>query len=246
MLSILVLDTLQNNTVNATDCLKTAYAKRELPIKRLAVYDGLDSLGREPIEQFGRFSVFVASFSKPEREYIEFAKQLRERRERMFVLFVIDSKVDVSACVRPSVRPAGILFVPLEKKRIYQAINEIYGEYIKLMERREQQRFTIKSGGEYFTVNTGEILFFEAQGKKIAIKTRGQEILFYSNFEAILEQLPDCFMRCHKGYVVNTRMIAQASFTEMALTLRDQSVIPISRTHRDEIRQLLEAQGGQS
>jgi DNA-binding LytR/AlgR family response regulator len=245
MLSILLLDTLQINTVNATDCLKAAYTQRELPIKRLVVYDDLDALCREPIEQFSHFSVFVASFSKPEKDYIEFAKQLRRQRERVFVLFVVDSKVDVTTCVRPSVRPAGILFIPLEKKRIYQAINEIYSEYMKLMERRDQQRFTIKSGGEYFTVNTGEILFFEAQGKKIAIKTRGQEILFYSNFDTILKQLPDCFVRCHKGYVVNTKMIAQASFTEMTLTLRDQSVIPISRTYRDEIRLLLEAKGGQ-
>jgi DNA-binding LytR/AlgR family response regulator len=245
MLSILLLDTMQMNKVNVADCLKTAYTQRELPIKRLVLYDELAALRREPFEQLARFSVFIASFSKPEKEYIEFAKQLRVQRESLFVLFVVDGKVDVTTCVRPSVRPSGILFIPLEKKRIYQAVNEIYSEYMKLVERREQQRFTIKSGGEYYTVNTGEILFFEAQGKRIAIKTRGQEILFYSNFDTILEQLPDCFMRCHKGYVVNTKMITQASFTEMALTLKDQSVIPISRTHRDEIRLLLEAAGGQ-
>ena len=133
-----------------------------------------------------------------------------------------------------------MLYIPLEKARVYQTVSEIYMEYIRVSKHEEQPVFKVKSGGEYFSVNAGDISFFEAQGKKIAIKTRGQEIQFYSNFETIMEQLPDWFARCHKGYVVNTRLISQASFTEMTIILKDQSVIPISRTYRDEIRLLIE------
>lgn len=243
MLSILLLDTLYEEEINASELLKNAYARRELPIKRLAVFQELTQIRELPAEQLARYNVFVASFSKKMDEHIEFAQWLKRRKDHTYIVFILDKKADISACVRPSVRPSGILFVPLEKMRVFQTVHEIYVEYMRSAERETQPVFTIKTGGDYFTVNTGDISFFEAQGKKIAVKTRGQEISFYSNFDSVLEQLPDWFIRCHKGYVINTRHIAQVSFTDMTLKLKDHSVIPLSRTYRDELRTLLSVKG---
>ncbi|NMA33880.1 MAG: LytTR family transcriptional regulator [Clostridiaceae bacterium] len=243
MLSIIVLDTMHDEEPNISDILEEAYSKRDLPVKRLAVF-------REPAPLFGfaeeqsdRFNVFIASFSWLRDEYMELAQNLRRRRKNLFIVFVVGRNVDISCCVRPSVRPSGILFIPLEKQRIYQTLSEIYVELLRSAERGEQPVFTIRCGGEYYTIDTEDIFFFEAQGKKIAAKTRSQEIAFYSNFEAVLEQLPEWFVRCHKGFVVNTKQIVQASFTEMTLTLKDRSVVPISRTYRDEIRTIVESKG---
>lgn len=243
MLSIIVLDTLYEEEINISEILKDAYSTRSLPIKRLVIFKELLPLLKTSTEQIDRYNVLIVSFARLQIEYIEFAQKLRRQKENLFIIFVVDKKVDISLCVRPSVRPSGILFIPLQRKRIHQTIKEIYVELLRTVEREEQPVFTIKSGGEYFTVNTGDISFFEAQGKKIAVKTRGQEIAFYSNFESILEQLPNWFLRCHKGYVVNTRQIIQTSFTKMMLTLKDKSVIPISRTYRDGIRVFVESKG---
>ena len=243
MLNVLLLDTLVQNNKNVSDMLKTAYNQRELPISRLALFNEVSALSRYSFENKKQFNVFIATFSKPEEEFIELARMFRMINENIFIVFVVDRIVDVTSCVRPSVRPSGVLFVPLDKQCIYQTVREIYAEFIRVSERETQPVFTVRSEGEYYTVNTGDIMFFEAQGKKIAIKTRGQEILFYSNFESVLEKLPDWFVRCHKGYIVNTNEIVQTSFTKMTLSLRDQSCIPMSRTYRDEIRLLVEAKG---
>jgi DNA-binding LytR/AlgR family response regulator len=240
MLNILLLDTLRNENANISGILKDAYARRDLPIKRLAVFYQMQSLMKNPIERLSRFDVFISSFTKLEDACVDLAVSFRRQSDKIFIVFAVDKNVDIASCVRPSVRLSGILFIPLDKLMIYKTIDEIYAEYRKISERGEQPVFTVKSGGEYFTVNTGEISFFEAQGKKIAIKTRGQEILFYSNFETVLEQLPDWFIRCHKGYVVNTKLIAQTNFTDMTIRLNDQSVIPVSRTYKDEVRSLIE------
>lgn len=243
MLSVVVLDTLWEEEVNISSIIKAAYVQRELPIKRLLVTHELSLLLNNADENIKRCNVFIASFGKMAADYIEFAQLLRRNRENIFIVFILDKKVDISACVRPSVRPAGILFIPLEQLRVYQTIREIYVEHLRISEREEQPVFMIKNGADFFSVNTGDISFFEAQSKKIALKTRGQEILFYSNFETILEQLPDWFARCHKGFVVNTKEIVKANFTEMTLTLKDKCTIPISRTYRDEIRALLNLKG---
>jgi|GEM_PF-1580347 len=243
ILSILLLDTLCEEDNNVSNFIKPAYLQRDLPIKRLAVFSKLSTLLENPIEKIVRCNVFIASFSKPENEYIELAKTLRLHREDIFILFVVDKSVDIAACVRPSVRPTGVMFIPLEKTHIYQAIKEVYIEYMRTTEREKQPIFTIKNGAEYVKINTGDISFFEAKGKKIAVKTKGQEIMFYSNFNTVLDSLPAWFMRCHKGYIVNTKLITHASFTEMTLKLKDQSVIPMSRTYRNEIRALVDAKG---
>ena len=244
MLSVLVLDLLYGQEVNLSELLKTASRQRELPIRRLAVLRKFAPLREGRLKQIDEYNVFIASFAKLEEEYIEFAQNFRKRKDDVFIVFVVDKEVDISTCVRPSVRPSGILFIPLEPSRIFQTIKEIHLEYQRTTEREAAPVFTVKSGGAYFTINTGDIYFFEAQGKKIAAKTRGQEISFYSSFDSVLEQLPDWFIRCHKGYVVNTKQITRTSFTEMTLTLKDKSVIPISRTYRNQVRVLLEPKEG--
>ena len=227
-----------------SELLKAAHSRRELPIKQLAVFDEFSSLLSVAMERLSHFNVFIASFDNILDEYIAFAQKIRKLKDSIFIVFAVDKSVDISSCVRPSVRPSGILFIPLEQKRIYQNIREIYAEYLRMSSRDEQPLFSIKSGGEYFSVDTGDILFFEAQGKKIAVKTKGQEISFYSNFDAVLEQLPNWFVRCHKGYVVNLKQATGANFTDMTLTLRDRSIIPVSRTYKDDVRALLAPKGG--
>ena len=135
MLSIIVLDTMHDEEPNISDILEEAYSKRDLPVKRLAVF-------REPAPLFGfaeeqsdRFNVFIASFSWLRDEYMELAQNLRRRRKNLFIVFVVGRNVDISCCVRPSVRPSGILFIPLEKQRIYQTLSEIYVELLRSAER---------------------------------------------------------------------------------------------------------------
>ncbi|HWQ79801.1 MAG TPA: LytTR family DNA-binding domain-containing protein [Anaerovoracaceae bacterium] len=239
MLNAIIIDTLWDETPSISAIMKEAYVRRELPVKRMSIVRELPSLLKASDESvLDNCNLFMASFDENAKQYTEFAQHLRRRRESVFIVFLLNSKSDVSACVRPSIRPSGILFIPPEKMLVYQTVREIYLEHMRIDERDKQPAFVIKSGSDYYSLNTGDISFFEAQGKKIAVKTRGQEILFYSNFDTVLEQLPGHFIRCHKGFVVNTKQIGHINFTEMAITLTDKSIIPFSRTYRDILKSI--------
>jgi DNA-binding LytR/AlgR family response regulator len=112
----------------------------------------------------------------------------------------------------------------------------------ELLQTREAlpEVFMIKNGAEYLPVRLSEIFFFEAKAKKMALKTKSQEITFYATFEQVTEQLPAWFMRVHKGFIVNTRKIKSANFSELALTMTDGSAIPISRRNKADVRAMLE------
>ena len=86
---------------------------------------------------------------------------------------------------------------------------------------------------------------FEAQGRKVALRTKAQEISFYSSFEQLAGQLPEWFLRCHRGYIVNMKKARNVSFAESVIELTDGSSVPLSRTYRDPMRAALgRLQGG--
>jgi len=245
MLNIAILDTLykEENENNISYYIKNAYKNHELPIKNIMISNSLLKL-KEKIELLKNTDVFILSLLSDNivNESIDFIKSIEPIVNNIFIIYIIDDNVNISKFVRPSIQPAGILLIPLEKSIIYNTINEIYVEKLKNKIKDKNKFFKIKNGSDYYMIDTDTISFFEAQGKKIAVKTNGQEITFYSNFDTILNQVSNNFIRCHKGYVVNINLIVQVNFTEMILILKDKCCIPISRTYKDNIKSLFELQ----
>lgn len=200
----------------------------------------LPQFPRQRIEAGQYHLVVLAPREEAGEELIAALADLRRRNGRLFVALVLPPGCDLSRFIRPSIQPSGVLFVPLDRGKLYALIREIEAE----RERTEgpSQVFAVKTGGEVFYVETQRIFFFEARSKKIALKTDVQEILFYSSFDKLQSQLPGQFVRCHKGFLVNTALIQAVRWPEMELTLRDGSVLPISRTGRQVLQQALAEQ----
>jgi DNA-binding LytR/AlgR family response regulator len=132
---------------------------------------------------------------------------------------------EVSRCLGSSPKLRVLL------KRLLDEIRQLRGE-----EEDDGSVFPVKNGAETRLMRACDIYFFESRGRKIALRTRAQEITFYSNFESLASQLPNWFLRCHRGYIVNMKKMTGADFSENTLTLSDDSAIPISRTYRDAVR----------
>lgn len=184
--------------------------------------------------------ILLAPREEVTEDLITALADLRRRNGRLFVALVLPPNCDLSRFIRPSIQPSGVLFIPLVPERLYALIGEIESERART--EGPDQVFAVKTGGEVFYVETQRIYFFEARSKKIALKTDVQEILFYSSFDKLLSQLPGQFVRCHKGFLVNTALIQAVRWPEMELTMRDGSVLPISRTGRQVLQQALAQQ----
>jgi hypothetical protein len=216
--------------------LREAYEQRDLPIKRFSAYEdwheALRGTEGQPVD------AVVVAYGRKRDCYLKFVERMEERNPRLRVVFVPDCK---RAAPWPPVDGRGnqrLLHAPLDPSDLYLAIREIYADSLGHGRPGPSEGgvFQCKIKGEHLAVDTDDILFFEAQGKMIALKSPGQEVKFYSNFEGILRQLPRWFVRCHKGYVVNLRQVASVSYTAMEIHLLDQSVLPVSRSYRDHLR----------
>ena len=238
MLSVLVLETLENESPCASGILGHGVKQRALPVKRLVIVRNLKGFAAES-EDTAKYNVIVFSLKKVQKTHVEIAIGLRSKISGLFVVFVLSDFSDVEAVARPSVQVSGILFAPPEAKKLFSVFREIYSEYLRVFQDAQSQ-FVVKSGSERAFVNLSDICFFESRAKKIALKTLSQEILFYSNFEKVMEQLPASFVRCHKGFVVNSLHIKSFDGRGMSLTLRDGSCIPVSRSGKQAVVEVLE------
>jgi DNA-binding LytR/AlgR family response regulator len=117
--------------------------------------------------------------------------------------------------------------------------DEIYRLSGELDAYNDGNMFQVRAEGEVRLIRACDILFFEAQGRKIALRTEAQEICFYSNFKQVLLRLPDFFRRCHKGYIVNTRKIKSINFNQSVIHMNEGSAVPFSRSYREEVQGIL-------
>ena len=126
--------------------------------------------------------------------------------------------------------------------KLRRLIKRMYGEIQRLSGEDEDDGsvFTVKSGAETKLLRTCDIFLFEAQGRKVALRTKAQEISFYSSFDQLMSQLPDSFLRCHRGYIVNIRKMKAVNFSESTILLSDGSNVPFSRSYRDAARAALD------
>jgi len=148
---------------------------------------------------------------------------------------------DITELLRDTLRDDDVSKLLEDSPKLRRLIKRMYGEIQRLSDDDEDDGsvFPVKSGAETRLLKTCDIFLFEAQGRKVALRTKAQEISFYSNFEQLISQLPGSFLRCHRGYIVNTKKVRNVNFAESTILLSDDSNVPFSRTYRDAVRAAL-------
>lgn len=82
-----------------------------------------------------------------------------------------------------------------------------------------------------------DILWIEAKGDYILIKTDTEEIKVHSTLKKIKDKLPEVrFIQIHRSYIINHTRIIDIQDNSVLI---DRKVIPISRSNRPELMQRL-------
>lgn len=82
-------------------------------------------------------------------------------------------------------------------------------------------------------VNIPDILFIEAKGDYIAIKTEGKSFIVHSTLKKVKDKLPEkMFMKIHRSFIINFSKIIDI---EDNTVLIQKSVIPVSRANKSEL-----------
>lgn len=128
-------------------------------------------------------------------------------------------------------RPLNFLVKPLKEKDVFEVLNTYYrlfGSKNEYLHYRWLKKDCV--------INQNDIIYIQSRGRKLVVKTVGDDIEFYSKLTDILSQLDtNKFCQVHKSFVVNGNYISR--YTSDSITMCDDTNIVISRSMKINVRQ---------
>ncbi|MBD5460582.1 MAG: response regulator transcription factor [Lachnospiraceae bacterium] len=97
--------------------------------------------------------------------------------------------------------------------------------------------YTFQAGGETLRVDRRRILYLESNIRTLRLVTLENEYRFYDTLDHAEVQLGEPFLRCHRSFLVNKRMIRKYSGSQIILP--GEIAIPISRSYARQVKQRL-------
>ncbi|MEO9965065.1 MAG: LytTR family DNA-binding domain-containing protein [Reichenbachiella sp.] len=98
---------------------------------------------------------------------------------------------------------------------------------------QKSQSIFLKIDSELSNIFYADILFVEAYGDYIKVHTNTRTHVVYCSLSSIEKKLPDCtFMRIHRSYIINRKLIQKISKSEVQI---GEERIPVSPKYKNEL-----------
>lgn len=182
--------------------------------------------------------IVLLDIEMPEMSGLQFINTLRQRPEIILVTSQRDYAIDAF-----EYEVTDYLLKPVPFQRFMKAINRasenLQKATAKPVQEEEKPSTTIfiKERNQFTRLDKSQIQYVEAYGDYVHIQTANQQHTIHSTMKAMQQKLEDGeFMRVHRSYIVNTRLIE--SFDENLLFIRNQ-VIPVGGNYKQRLMKRL-------
>lgn len=98
----------------------------------------------------------------------------------------------------------------------------------------------IKIDGKGTFLDLNDIQFIEKNGMKLIYHTTHGFVEAYSSFSKLKEKLPNTFVRCHKSFVANVHNISNISFSDCAITFKDDEICYIGPKYKNCLMEVID------
>lgn len=191
-----------------------------------------------PSEITDSAAIYMLSFDDDTEKL---SRMVRSVNSGSYVIVLVDGVDKLKKAVTPGICPSGIVIKPWNKDDIDTVLDEVYSDYLRSSDSGRLGMFTFKLKAKEFSIPYERILFFESRNKKVIVRTETQELECYNTLDSVLSAAPDCFMKIHKSFVVNTSRIVATDYGAMTVEFDDGSAAFMSRTYKAELREKLNA-----
>ena len=173
-------------------------------------------------------AILFLDIQMPGIDGMETAKKLRRDNDGMIIIFVtalqeyVYDAFDVSA------------FHYLIKPFSDEKFREVLQRAVVSGKREEPEKkapyLLIQHAGIHEKIYASEIVYAEAEGRKILLHKRDGDVAYYGRFADLEKSLGDHFFRCHRSYLVNfsyvTRYEADCVHTQRGTALMSKANYP--------------------
>lgn len=163
-------------------------------------------------------------------------EQFRKKNRQAYIVVIASDGISPLVYLKPSIMAAALLLRPFNQKDCEKVIREIVAA-MDLESRDDGRVFLLDSPDGRIRVPFYKINYFESREKKIFLCTAEEEYGFYDSLERLSSQLPEYFVRCHRGYIVNTKEIQKYVLKENLIYLKNGWIVPVSRSYREKMKE---------
>ena len=236
MLRIAVCDddssAVQAHAKTAKDCLKQCESMGEI-----TSYTHSDNLLYDITEDKFFFDLILLDIEMPGNTGMELAEKIRPFLPSVKIIFITSHIEYAIDAFELSI----FRYVPKDdvEKRLPIAIRDA----IKLIELEDGKAYTIQTNSRLEKIPFREILYIERDGKNASIATASGVTKVRKSLQQVYEELAsEEFIFIDRGCIVNMIHIMQVK--EGTVILKNGAVLPVSRSHLQEVKAQINAYWG--
>lgn len=194
-------------------------------------YDNPDKLNSVIESKTICFDIIFLDIIMDDMDGMTCARIIRKQDKLVNIIFLTSSTDYVYEGYE--VNATGYLVKPIKLDQLAKVMERAIAQ----IENADKASIYITYRGVTQKIPTKDILYLESENNKVNIvlaKTK-EKITVYTKLDEFEQQQTKTFIRSHKSYLVNFLYIGKYANDKFVLT--DGTVIPISRTNRDKVKE---------
>lgn len=236
MISVIIYDHISDEMVCISNVIKDIVAVKSQDKSRIDVCSSQSRLfeiaEQMDIEDF----VFIDIC---EKNGTDIAAGIRRRYPETRILLIADASISPECYIIPSIMASALLIRPCTQEVIRERLEEFMNPVLESFSKDLDEVFVYETKEGITKIPYDRIYYFESSRKKIYIRLRSEEYSYYDTLEQLIENLPEDFVRCHRSFIVNKNKVVRYTATDNLIRLDDGTEIPVSRSYRSDIRNLV-------
>lgn len=158
--------------------------------------------GEELLSYTGRIDILFLDIEMPGMNGIYVGNILKRRNENIIIFVVTSYSEYLDEAMRFHV--FRYLSKPLEKQRLFRNMKDALALYHSL-----SKNIALETKDKILTLSVNDIVFIEANGRKIIVHTITHDYESIRNMQYWLEALPqNCFIQSHRSFIVNLKHVS--------------------------------------
>lgn len=122
----------------------------------------------------------------------------------------------------------GYLTKPLDRAVLCRYLDKA------LSKKQGRSYLTFVLRGQTYSISANSIVYIESRNHTAIVHAREENFEFYEKLSDLLPRLPDCFVQCHKSYLVNLDRISRLEPGH--LLLDGGRVVPVSKAFQPQLK----------
>ena len=181
------------------------------------------------ISMLSEFDCIFLDIELPDKNGLEIAREIRSRNIYSPIVF-ISSHTDYSLA---GYEVSALRFIDKLDKSFDDKLFECMDAVSAKLNDRHQNYYSFKEGGKTISVPVSDIMYFEASNHTIIIHLVSRKHTERKRVSELANELPACFAKCSRSYIVNVMYIDVITNKNVRLT--NGSAISVAKQYSESL-----------